>query len=258
MKITIEYDTEMDDLNDKDKEILRAITGDTARTVEIEVSADDAPVSTIEGKSPLEPVLEAVKAVETVKDEAPATTLQVDNTGLPWDERIHSTVAGGGGKLTKAGVWARRRGVDDLKFNTVAAELRGESTAPAATEEPAATGEVDAQGNIGYEVPPNGVTDNVAQAAFGNTAPAVTQDAIPGVPSTPETNEALTPEPSSDGIGFAQLSVELGNRVGEKPEYQQVINQILSANNIAALPGLLTQPHLIPVIKQQLDQAWGA
>lgn len=46
---------------------------------------------------------------------------QLDTTGLAWDKRIHSSSK----KKTNAGVWTRRKGVEDAVFNQVSGELRG-------------------------------------------------------------------------------------------------------------------------------------
>lgn len=44
----------------------------------------------------------------------------LDKNGLPWDKRIHSDPA----SMTDKGVWRKKRGVDEVAFNAVAAELR--------------------------------------------------------------------------------------------------------------------------------------
>jgi len=48
----------------------------------------------------------------------------IDTNGLPWDERIHSSNR----KMTKDGVWQKRRGVTDAEVQKVTAELQGETT----------------------------------------------------------------------------------------------------------------------------------
>ena len=56
----------------------------------------------------------------------------VDSTGLPWDERIHSTPA----SLTKKGVWRAKRNLTDKAFvANVEAELR--ARAPQTQQQPA-------------------------------------------------------------------------------------------------------------------------
>lgn len=49
----------------------------------------------------------------------------VDNTGLPWDERIHS----GNKETTDKGVWRKRRGVQAALVTQVEAELRAKTAA---------------------------------------------------------------------------------------------------------------------------------
>lgn len=48
--------------------------------------------------------------------------VEVDSDGLPWDARIHS------GKKTKNsdGRWKRRKGVQDVEYNAIVAELKGD------------------------------------------------------------------------------------------------------------------------------------
>jgi len=56
-----------------------------------------------------------------VEDEEIDVTGQLDKDGLPWDARIHSSNK----KMKADGSWTRRRGVDDVEFDRVKAELRG-------------------------------------------------------------------------------------------------------------------------------------
>jgi hypothetical protein len=64
--------------------------------------------------------------------EAVVTDGAVDSSGLPWHPAIHSS-----SKKQKAdGTWNRRKGVQDVEFNRVAAELR--ALAAAGTPAPAA------------------------------------------------------------------------------------------------------------------------
>lgn len=46
----------------------------------------------------------------------------LDKNGVPWDARIHS----GNQKRTDKGYWQKRKGVDQIRFDTVIAELKGE------------------------------------------------------------------------------------------------------------------------------------
>lgn len=60
---------------------------------------------------------EEMEALHSVED----VTGKVDADGLPWDERIHSSNK----KMTAKGVWVRRRGLTDLQFDEIAAQLKG-------------------------------------------------------------------------------------------------------------------------------------
>ena len=69
--------------------------------------------------------------------DTPVAAGSVDSTGLPWDDRIHSTPA----KLTSKGVWRAKRGVVDTLVTQVEAELRARSSqsqpAPQQMQQPA-------------------------------------------------------------------------------------------------------------------------
>jgi hypothetical protein len=64
------------------------------------------------------PVADALATVENV---------EVDSTGLPWDERIHASTKG----KNADGSFKKRRGVDDLTFQRVANAIRVTAGAPA-------------------------------------------------------------------------------------------------------------------------------
>lgn len=51
----------------------------------------------------------------------------VDAEGLPWDERIHSSNK----QKTEKGIWRRKRGLQDMEYDAIRAELLGQVTAPA-------------------------------------------------------------------------------------------------------------------------------
>lgn len=53
---------------------------------------------------------------------------ELDKEGMPWDERIHA----GTKTKTAAGIWTKRKGVDDAVREAVTAELRAMYPAPAA------------------------------------------------------------------------------------------------------------------------------
>jgi len=70
-----------------------------------------------------EPV--TVVGTETIVPAAPTET-ELDSNGLPWDERIHA-----GTKRKNADQsWSRRKGINDLDYNTVVAELKAAASTP--------------------------------------------------------------------------------------------------------------------------------
>ena len=54
-----------------------------------------------------------------------------DSTGLPWDDRIHSTPP----RTNADGTWRKRRGLDDAVYEAVVAELTGKATGTTNTGE---------------------------------------------------------------------------------------------------------------------------
>lgn len=74
---------------------------------------------------------------DTAGDSAPVAGVTHDNTGLPWDGRIHSTPA----TLTAKGLWRAKKNTDAALKAAVEAELRGGTVqaapAPAGLQMPA-------------------------------------------------------------------------------------------------------------------------
>lgn len=84
---------------------------------------------------------------------SPATGVELDKAGLPWDERIHAS-----SKALKAdGYWKNKRGVDPELLKQVEAELRTVMAVPAPEPEQSATPptvEPPAPEQGGYVAPP--------------------------------------------------------------------------------------------------------
>lgn len=86
------------------------------------------PVATAPPAPPVMPQPPA-PPVAAADDDGPvnANAPSTDNRGFPWDERIHASTKG----ISATGEWRRRRGVDDVTFAAVEAELRSRvTTAP--------------------------------------------------------------------------------------------------------------------------------
>jgi hypothetical protein len=153
-------------------------------------------------------------------DEGPASTdaPEFDKGGIPWDKRIHSSSKA----LNEDGTWRKRRGVQDVFYASVMAELSNRTpgqqptATPAApvTASPAAPGIVD-QGPV--VVPPVAVAPAAAAVVPAPVMAAPTA-AIPAVPSAPtapaapvaptETSPVVPvaePAPVAAGMGFDVL-----------------------------------------------------
>lgn len=88
--------------------------------------ADDNVLSAIAAKAA--PVSTTAVAVTTDTVAAEQATIELDSTGLPHDDRIHS----GARSKTDAGEWRKRKGVSDAVVAAVTAELRAQYPAPSA------------------------------------------------------------------------------------------------------------------------------
>jgi hypothetical protein len=111
-----------------------------------------------------------------------------DSTGLPWDDRIHSTPP----TQTDKGVWRKRRGVTDETFATVSAELRG-GNAPAPSVAPAAP-------PVEPTTAPPVSTDTPvpADTASGPDVAAAAPEPV-APPPPPVVQAAPPPPPAADG-----------------------------------------------------------
>ena len=89
-----------------------------------------------------------------------AETSETDKDGIVWDERIHS----GSKKQTAKGLWARRKNITDELYDSVIAELKGET--PVAPE------------SVFQPVAPESVFQPVAPVAPVRDAGAISKDIL--------------------------------------------------------------------------------
>ncbi|QYW02509.1 RecT-like ssDNA annealing protein [Stenotrophomonas phage Silvanus] len=182
-------------------------------------------------------VAPAVAAVQnTTAAAAPAVVtdnggVELDSTGLPYDERIHS----GSRSKTNKGVWTKRKGVDDATFNRVSAELRatmGASAAPVATATPT-------------------LPAAPAAAAVPNL-PTLPQGG-PVVPALP----SVAPSPYQQFVAWqATLLHSPTNPTGRLTA--DWINQLIEAHGVpGGLANLAHREDLIPAIEAAIKGALG-
>lgn len=121
-----------------------------------------------------------------------------DSTGLPWDDRIHSTPP----TQTDKGVWRKRRGVTDETFASVSAELRagagvGNGTAvPNAPEPSVAPAVPPVEPTTVPTVSPD--TPAPADTASGPDVAAAAPEPV-APPPPPVVQAAPPPPPATDG-----------------------------------------------------------
>lgn len=141
-----------------------------------------------------------------------AAPLDVDKNGYPWDERIHSS---GKTKLAN-GTWRYKGGIPPERIATVEAELRGESAAPAAQTEPAASAALD------------------AAAVFAAAAQAVAPPPPPAVPVGPQT--------------FEQLMLKLSAAAAANAMPLSAVAEACTARNLPSVVALQTSPQNVPLV----------
>ena len=118
-----------------------------------------------------------------------------DKDGIPWDERIHASTK----TKTQAGIWTRRRNLDDATFDAVMAELRAANTARTMEAAQALTTPAETSAAEAF-TPPASVTIPPA------SVPAPPAAAVPTPP-------AATPAPAPANTGEAPSFVEIMKKV---------------------------------------------
>lgn len=149
----------------------------------------EAPLSLGEQLMQPEPLAEMKTEFTSKVADVVATSSDLDITGLPHDERIHASTK----TKTVGGEWKRKRGVDDVTFNTVAAELRNKINATKIEIPPAPVVDVAPVNNVvefvpNFEAPPVNfgappVISEVVQA--GSTVPPMHVAPPPVIPVAP-------------------------------------------------------------------------
>lgn len=184
--------------------------------------------------------------VETV-NLAPVTTGPTDSRGFPWDDRIHSTVAGGGGAQTEKGVWRAKRGVSKDLVAKVEAEYRsrqgGASPAPSAAPPPPAPA----------FVPP---------APSASPAPPASSPAplAPGAPPPPASPPPPAPPPPAAAVSSPALTVlfqKIAKAQGLTPQlitHAEVLGAVQRVG-LETIAQLAANPDKIPAVEAEMD-AW--
>ena len=145
---------------------------------------------------------------------APAGEVERDKDGIPWDERIHASTK----TKTQAGLWTRRRNLDDATFDAVMAELRAANT----------TRTMEAAQAIS------------AAEAFTPPASVVIPPAPPTAAAVPTPPPAPAPAPSGEAPTFVEImkKVTTGQSAGKIT--QPVLQENLAAVGLDGIAKLAT------------------
>lgn len=180
---------------------------------------------------PLPTVTAAGAAVGLPVNDAEVPAAEVDKTGLPWDERIHSS---GANKLNADGTWRKRRGVNEIDYKRIEAELRGAAPAPSVPTPP-------------VPQPPNLTV--VPPAPF-------VPPAAPNVPPPPTVSASPVPSPGGSApTTFAQIAGLIGPMMAPKGALtQEMIAKAMGAHGLGpGLPLLAASQDKIPAVWQSIQ-----
>ena len=199
--------------------------------------------------APSLPVVHApVTVAPTASGAAPtanAPAVELDKTGLPWDERIHASTKS---KL-KSGEWKEKRGVDPALIASVTAELR-------ASYRLASEG---ADGMLGLHSGgpfPGQTVDNPA-AVFGAGAPVDNPAAVFGAGApAPALPQAPTPTAPAGGdpTTFEQLMPRLTPAISSGQLTPTALQTACTQLGLANVVGLQQNPALVPSVWAMLKQ----
>ncbi len=152
----------------------------------------------------------------------PAGSVELDNAGLPWDNRIHSS-----SKVRLAnGLWKKKKALNDAAFiGRIETELRNLMAQPVPAGmtlvAPPAPTPVAPPAPVPVPLPP----------------PAPTPPAMPG--AAPRTYEELVPA--------------LTGRLRDAPALTAKLGPTLQALGVPQIPGLAQRPDLIPAFWAMLN-----
>lgn len=197
---------------------------------------------------------------------APASGVEVDSRGLPWDPRIHASTQ----SKTQKGVWTAKRGLnDEAMVLRVEQELRAAmaarapaqattaaaspAAAPALPPSPVVTAAGAAVGlpitPPGTPAPPAAPTEALPSTASSNAASPV--PAAPPAPTPAAQPSAAIPAPA--GETFGMLMARLAPLLQTDAAKAAKINEALGAFGLQSLAGLASRADLVVPFAQTVD-----
>lgn len=184
----------------------------------------------------------------------PASGVELDKNGLPWDERIH---AGTKTKI-KSGEWKAKKGVEAATVAQVEAELRARVSAGNA---PAGVAAVPTAPIAVIPAIANPATSPASDpaAVFGGAAPGVPPaPAIPTAPPVAPLAPAATvaPSVSADPATFEQLMPRITAAVTAGIMPPTAVGAACAAHGIASVVTLQQSPAFVPLVWATLKQQY--
>lgn len=176
-----------------------------------------------------------------VSSAAPATTagVELDKTGLPWDNRIHAESKG---KIAD-GTWRKKRNLDPAVLAQVEAELRQVMGAPAAAPLAPTTAPIAPTPPLAPAAP---VTANLPTAS---TSQPVAAPLPPAAPPAPAAGEV----PADARAMFVGLVGRASAAIQGQKVTQAEVNQCCADAGVPALPLLANRLDLVATVAARID-----
>lgn len=174
----------------------------------------------------------------------PATGVELDSDGLPWDSRIHASTK----TKISSGAWKAKKGINDPGMvKRVEAELRGAATrthgSPELDQDAAKLNAMAGPGAAGPTfavAPPPPVPD--AATIFGGAAP------VPGgvgAPIAPPPPMAPAVDPNADPATFETFMMRITKNVQTGHLPMEAVHAAITAHGLAGVAGLQQAPAMV-------------
>lgn len=171
---------------------------------------------------------------------APASSgVELDKSGLPWDNRIHAESKG---KIAD-GTWRKKRNLDPTLLATVEAELRQLMGAPGVTPLVPTTAPIAPTHPLAPAAP---VTANLPTASV---SPAVAAPLPPAAPPAPVVGEV----PADARAQFVALVGRASAAIQGQKVTQAEVNQCCADAGVPALPLLANRLDLVAQVAAHID-----
>lgn len=192
-----------------------------------------AGVLAADGFSTNAPSAPAAAAQPPTPAPGPSSTDVYDNTGCPWDARIHATAEGGGGTLTDKGVWRKKRFVKDADTLAVQTELR-------------------AAGRWGSNIPPAPAPAAAPPPPPAPIAPPpsdMSASVTPASPPSPVPAASSPPPPSgAEPTDFPSFMLFVSEHQRSGALSPEIVTETLKMFGMAALPDVFANTGHIPAL----------